>query len=400
MTTPIPHGWYIRDRDSFVTLCAHLRGARRIGLDTEFIGEDRFMPRLELIQIAVGDTCVVVDVPAIGSLDGLGEILADPTIEKIFHAGRQDLELLAAHTGQVPAPFFDTQIAAAMVGYGLQVAYSQLVQKVTGQKLDKAHTFTNWSQRPLTPEQLAYAFEDVQFLFQIHDHLLKRLKSLGRMEWVQEEFARLQAAVGSAPKNPRERYRRIRGWENLKPKQAAVLRELAAWRDEEAQRRNVPRGRVIRDEVLIELARRPPQTVEAMKGIRGLHGSEVDKRGEAILAAIQRGLATPPADWPAVPPVRRQEPDSAGLVDLLQAVLKARALDEHIAPTLLATSADLEELVEAGPNREKLNLPILNGWRRTLAGELLLRVLDGKVSISVDHRSRKLTIASTPRAAS
>lgn len=392
MTTPTPHGWYIRDPHSFAALCAQLRSARRIGLDTEFIGEDRFTPRLELIQIAVGDICAVVDVPALGSLDGLGEILADPTIEKIFHAGRQDLELLAAHTGQVPTPLFDTQIAAALVGYGLQVAYSQLVQKVTGQKLEKAYTFTNWSQRPLTPEQLAYAFEDVQFLFPIHDHLLKRLKALSRLEWAHEEFARLALTLGTTVRDPRERYRRIRGWDSLKPKQAAVLRELAAWRDEEAQRRNVPRGRVIRDEVLLELARRPPQTVEAMKGVRGLHGSQVDKRGEAIFAAIQRGLATPPSEWPVVATPRRPEPESAGMVDLLQAVLKARATEEHIAPTLLATSSDLQELVEARHDRAKLNLPILNGWRRKLAGDLLLQVLDGQVTVSVDCRSGKLKI--------
>ncbi len=393
VTTPVPHGWYIRDRDSFATLCDQMRSTHRVGLDTEFIGEDRFTPRLELLQVAVGDTCAVVDVPALGTLDGLGEILANPKIEKIFHAGRQDLELLAGHTGQIPTPFFDTQMAASMVGYGMQVAYSQLVQKVSGQKLEKAHTFTNWSQRPLTPDQLAYAFEDVQYLFAIHDHLLKRLHSLGRMEWVGEEFDRLRTVLGTTARDPRERYQRIRGWDNLKPKQAAVLRELAAWRDEEAQRRNVPRGRIIRDEVLVELARRPPPTVEAMRGVRGLHGNEVDKRGDAILAVIQRGLAVPPSEWPAVATPKRPEPESAGLVDLLQAVLKARANEEHIAPTLLATSSDLQALVEAKHQREKLDLPILSGWRRKLAGELLLQVLEGKVSVSVDHKKGTVKVA-------
>jgi len=390
LATPIPPGLYIRDRDSFTTLCDHLRRVDRIGLDTEFIGEDSFTPKLELLQIVADGTCAVVDVPTLGTLDGFADILANPRIEKIFHAGRQDLELLAAYTGQMPTPFFDTQVAAAMVGYGVQVAYSQLVQKITGQKLEKAHTFTNWSQRPLTPDQLAYAFEDVEFLFAIHDHLLTRLQSLGRMEWVQEEFARLQTTLGTTARDPRERYQRIRGWDNLRPKNAAILRELAAWRDEEAQRRNVPRGRVIRDEVLIELARRPPPTVEAMKGVRGLHGNEVDKRGEAILAAIQRGLAIPSSEWPEVAPPKRPESESAGQVDLLQAVLKARATEEHMAPTLLATSSDLQALVEAKHDREKLDLPILSGWRRKLAGELLLQVLAGKISVSVDHKSGAL----------
>jgi ribonuclease D len=392
LTTPIPHRLHIRDRDGFTALCDQLRRADRIGLDTEFIGEDRFTPKLELLQIVAADTYAVVDVPALGTLDGFADILANPRIEKVLHAGRQDLELLTASTGRMPMPFFDTQIAAAMVGYGVQVAYSQLVQKVTGKKLEKAHTFTNWSQRPLTPEQLAYAFEDVEFLFPIHDHLLKRLHSLGRMDWAQEEFARLQTTLGTTARDPRERYQRIRGWDNLRPKNAAILRELAAWRDEEAQRRNVPRGRVIRDEVLVELARRPPQTVEAMKGVRGLHGGEVEKRGEAILAAIQRGLTVPPSEWPEVVPSKRPEPESAGQVDLLQAVLKARATEEQIAPTLLATSSDLQELVEAKQDRDKLDLPILSGWRRKLAGELLLQVLAGKISVSVDHKSGKLAV--------
>ena len=393
MTKHSPPHPYITDHGQFQDLCRQLQQADRIALDTEFIGEDRFTPRLEIIQIAAGDLCAVVDVPALGTLDGFAQILGDQNIEKVLHAGRQDLDLLAAHTGQVPTPFFDTQVAASMVGYGPQVAYSQLVQKVTGQKLEKAHTFTNWSQRPLLPEQISYAIEDVLFLFPIHDHLHKRLASLGRLEWVQEEFARLHATVGAHAHDPRERYQRIRGWENLKPQSAAVLRELAAWRDEEAQRRNVPRGRVIRDEVLIELARRPPHTVEAMKGVRGLHGNEVEKRGEAILASIQRGLAIPSSEWPEVAPSKRPEPESAGQVDLLQAVLKARATEEHMAPTLLATSSDLQALVEAKHNREKLDLPILSGWRRKLAGELLLQVLAGKVSVSVDHRSGKLKVS-------
>jgi ribonuclease D len=396
MTAHATRNRYIRDRADFAVLCEHLRNATRIALDTEFIGEDRFTPKLEILQIALDDQCAVIDVPALGGLDGLADVLADPKIEKVLHAGRQDLELLAAHTGQMPAPFFDTQIAAAMVGYGMQISYSQLVQKVTGHKLEKAHTFTNWSQRPLTPDQLAYAYEDVAHLFAIHDHLFKKLKSLGRTEWVQEEFVRLQTLVGTATRDPRERYQRIRGWESLKPQSAAVLRELAAWRDEEAQRRNVPRGRVIRDEVLVELARRPPHTVEAMKGVRGLHGNEVDKRGEAILAAIQKGLATPPSEWPKVASPKRPEPEATGLVELLQAVLKARANDEHIAPTLMATSSDLQELVDAKGDRSTLDLPILSGWRRKLVGELLLQVLDGKVTVSVESRSGRLKISPHP----
>ncbi len=182
---------YITDRQGLRSFVARLRDYERIALDTEFVGEDSFVPRLELIQVAAGDLSAAIDFPAVGTLDDFGSLLADPAIEKVVHAGRQDLELFYAHTGHVPTPIFDTQVAAAMVGYGTQVAYAQLVQRVVGVKLTKAHTFTNWSQRPLTKEQVAYALDDVHYLLSIHTHLQERLKALGRTAWVEEEFLRL-----------------------------------------------------------------------------------------------------------------------------------------------------------------------------------------------------------------
>src|SRR4029078_6093456 len=182
-------------------------------------------------------------------------------VEKIVHAGRQDLDLFALHAGQIPKPFFDTQIAAAMLGFGPQIAYAKLVQRVHGNKIAKTHTFTNWSARPLSTDQIAYAAEDVQFLLPLHTHLQKRLHALGRTEWVREEFSRLESAVTRKRKDPLERYQGIRGWDSLKPKHAAILRDLAAWRETEARRRNVPRGRVMRDEVLLPLAEASPPAV-------------------------------------------------------------------------------------------------------------------------------------------
>ena len=183
---------YISDPGSLRSLCQRLRDSARIALDTEFVGEESFVPRLELIQVAAGDLCAVIDFPAVGSLDGLSELLHDTRIEKVVHAGRQDLELFYAYTGHVPTPIFDTQLAAAMVGYGTQVAYAQLVQRVLGTKLAKSHTLTNWSQRPLTPDQITYALEDVQYLLPVYEHLCQRLQSLGRLDWVKEEFTRLE----------------------------------------------------------------------------------------------------------------------------------------------------------------------------------------------------------------
>lgn len=386
---------YISEADSFQRLCRRLRGCQRFALDTEFVGEDSFIPRLELIQVAADDLCAVIDFPAVGSLEGFAELLADPQIEKVLHAGRQDLELFYVHTGQVPASVFDTQVAAAMVGYGTQVAYANLVQRILGAKLEKSHTLSNWGHRPLTREQIHYAMEDVQFLLPLYDHLHKRLQSLGRLAWVGEEFVRLQSKLSVGLQDARLRYQRIRGWDSLKPRAAAVLRELAAWREEEARLRNVPRGRVVRDEVLLELARRAPSTMPQLRATRGLHPSETDRNGEVLLATIRSGLALPDSEWPEIPPTVKPDPDRAGLVDLLQAVLKARALEEEIAPSLLASSADLQVLVDAKRHREHLDLPILRGWRRALAGDTLLEVLDGKTVIRVEPRSRKLRL--TPK---
>ena len=393
--TPNPPMQYVTDQRALEALCLTLRQSPRLALDTEFVGEDTFIPRLELIQVATATTAAVIDFPAVqasGSLDAFWELICDAKIEKIMHAGRQDLDLFATHAGQIPKPFFDTQIAAAMVGYGAQVAYANLVQRLHGTKLEKAHTFTNWSARPLSDDQIAYALEDVEFLLSIHTHLQDRLSTLGRLEWVIEEFARLETAVGEKSREPQERYQRIRGWDTLKPKGAAILRELAAWREAEARRRNVPRGRVMRDEVLLQLARHPPKSMHELRGLRGVHSSEVDRQGEQLLAAITSALALPPSAWPEVPRERKPDPESTGIVELLQAVLKARAAEEGIAPTMLATSSDLQILVEAKQNRTALDVPILRGWRRQLVGDLLLQVLDGAVTITVDRTSGALRI--------
>lgn len=384
---------YIKTTDDLARLCDQLALASRLALDTEFVGEDSFIPRLELIQVATEDYSAIIDFPALQDSSALApfwDIVRNPQVEKVVHAGRQDLDLFATHAGEIPKPFFDTQIAAAMVGYGAQVAYANLVLRVHGKKLAKAHTFTNWSARPLTTDQLAYALEDVEFLLAIHDHLRARLHKLGRLEWADEEFSRLETAVGDTRREPQERYQRIRGWDSLKPKSAAVLRELAAWRESEARRRNVPRGRVMRDEVLLQLARHPPRSLDELRAVRGLHGSEVDRHGEAVLALMQAALALPASSWPDVPKERKVEPESTGMLELLQAVMKAQAAHQEIAPALLATTSDLQALVDARAQGAMPDLPVLRGWRRALLGDLLLQVLSGEVAVRIDPSSGKL----------
>jgi ribonuclease D len=387
---------YISDRSGLEAVCNELGQASRVAFDTEFVGEHTFVPALELIQLATADHAAIIDVPAVGNLEPLAEVLNRPEIEKVVHAGRQDLEILAVRCGQAPRPIFDTQVAAAMVGYGTQIAYGQLVQRIVGRTLSKSHTLTNWSHRPLTPDQLSYAVEDVLFLLPIRDHLYSQLQRLNRLEWAQEEFARMSTRVdGHDPEAP-ERYQRIKGWSSLNPRSAAVLRELVAWREQEAATRNVPRGRVLRDQPLLELARQAPRTTADLKMMRGLSSSEVERSGEAVLAVIRRAVALPPSDWPKIERAARVESEFAGQIDLLQAVLKACAEEAEIAPTLLATAADLQALVasrqerrDRGPN---LKLPILEGWRRRLAGDTLLQVLEGKVLVRIDPKTGKLRL--------
>ena len=391
-TTP-PDQTLLASDEAVDALCDRLIESSVIAIDTEFMGEEHFIPRLELIQVATEGDGAVIDFPAVQGSKAMArfwDIVGDPRIEKVLHAGRQDLELFAHHAGRLPKPFFDTQIAAALVGYGAQTAYANLVQRVQGVKLDKAHTFTNWSQRPLSHEQLVYALDDVTYLLPMHKHLRQKLAVMGRLDWVDEEFSRLENSLGAQARDPLERYQRIRGWESLKPRSAGVLRDLAAWREGEARRRNVPRGRVVRDEVLVQLARQTPRTLDQLRSMRGMYSSEVERNGQALLATMQQALARPESEWPNVPRDRKPDPESTGVLELLQSVLKSKAALENIAPTLIATTGDLQALVERPSTEEGVDIPVLRGWRRTLIGDTLLSVLAGNLEVWIDPQAGKL----------
>ena len=382
---------YIQDEVGLKDLCERLRESDRLALDTEFMGEDTYAPRLEIIQVATDDLIAIVDRRAVPALGGFLELLTDPNILKIVHAGRQDLEIFSVEGGAI-SPVFDTQVAAAMVGYGTQIGYGQLVLQVVGVSLDKTETFTNWAQRPLTAEQLDYAHEDVRYLFALHAHLRDRLKALGRVEWAEEEFQRLQAVSGEEARDPQLRYQRIRGWEGLRPRARGVLRELAVWREHEARKRDRPRGRVLRDDVLLEIARRGPTTLEGLRSLRGLQPSQVDKYGESLVTAIQRGLSIPERELPRAEKRKRVDPESAGLADLLGTALKVRAIEASISPQLLASSAELEVFALERGRGEAEKLPILQGWRRALAGEHLREVMEGKLTVGYDPETGQVKL--------
>src|SRR2546425_1333929 len=316
----------IRDEAGLLALCERLREHDRLAVDTEFMGEDSFHPRLEIIQVASGDMIAIIDYQSVSKLAPFFSLLDDARILKVLHAGRQDLEIFSVLSGSVPTPVFDTQVAAAMVGYGTQIGYAQLVHQVLRVTLEKSETFTNWAQRPLTPEQIAYALEDVRYLLALHDHLVRRLKALGRLEWAEEEFRRVQSLADHEARDPRLRYQRIKGWEGLSPRVRGVLREVAAWREHEAKRRGRPRGPLLRDDVLVGIARRSPTTAEGVGQMRGIQHSHVEKYGEALVGAVKQGLAVREHELPHVEKRKRVDPETAGLGGLLPPAPQGRGV--------------------------------------------------------------------------
>jgi ribonuclease D len=383
---------YIQHEADLKELYHRLRDSDRLAIDTEFMGEDSYSPRLEIVQIATEDVLAILDRRAVATLAHFLDLLTDPRVLKIVHAGRQDLEIFSVEAGATPTPVFDTQVAAAMVGYGSQIGYAQLVRQVLGVSLEKTETFTNWAQRPLTPEQIQYAADDVRYLFALHAHLAERLEALGRTEWAKEEFRRLQAVTGEEARAPHLRYQRIRGWEGLKPRARGVLRELAIWREKEAQKHDRPRGRILRDEILLEIARRAPTTVERLRGLRGVQSSHLERYADALVSAVERGLQVPDRDLPPAEKRPRIDPESAGLADLLGTALKVRAVEASISPQLLASASDLELFALERGRGQAGKLPIMQGWRRELAGEHLLRVLEGNLLVGYDSNTGQVRL--------
>ncbi len=391
--TPTPHNTapFLNTPEALADFCKTLRGARVIALDTEFVGENSYFPRLEILQVAAEKTAAIIDYPAIRELGFLFEVLYDPAVEKVFHAGTQDLEILYHLSGRPLPNVFDTQIASAYVGYGDCISYASLVERATGRRLKKLHTVTDWSRRPLSPSQLAYAAEDVTWLLQVHTHLVERLRKLGRLDWVREECRPLEGIPAKARVDDRERFRRVKDRHRLAPRELAILRELAAWREEASRSRNIPRLRVVADEILVEIARLAPSRVSDLRNIRRLYPRSVERYGEAIIQAVRRGLEVPDPDLPAHEKGRslRIRP---GVPELLNAVLRARAGERHVAPTLIATMRDLEILAHDPRREEARALSLLNGWRREMVGNELVDILEGRATVRVDGRGGRLRV--------
>ncbi len=360
--------------------CSRMAGHRFVTVDTEFLRESTYYPLLCVAQIASPDEAAVIDALAPGiDLAPFYALMADEKIMKVFHAARQDIEIVWHAAELVPHPIFDTQVAAMVLGYGDSISYDQLVQRITGDTLDKSHRFTDWTRRPLTEAQLAYAASDVTHLRQVYVALIEDLKRRGRVDWVAEEMSVL-TSPDTYRMEPDNAWRRLKT-RVRKPKELAVLIEVAAWREREAQERDVPRARVLKDEAIGDIAVQAPTTLEKLRHLRSLpKGFERSRWGEAIVAAVTRGLERDPKTLPLQ---SRSQPatNGAAVVELLKVLLRMISEQHHVAAKVLATVDDLERIATS----DRADVPALKGWRRELFGEKALALKHGRLALAIDH---------------
>lgn len=372
--------------EDLARFCASLAAVPYVTVDTEFMRETTYWPKVCLIQIAGPEEARVVDPLAEGlSLEPLFDLLRNRQVLKVFHAARQDLEIFTKLMGEVPAPLFDSQVAAMVCGFGDQVSYEQLASKLAGAQIDKSSRFTDWARRPLTEKQIRYALSDVTHLRKIYDKLSTRLQKTGRSDWLSEEMAVLaDPATYELP--PENMWRRLKP-RTGKPEYLAVLQAAAAWREIEARSRDIPRQRIIRDETLMEIAAHPPKVPEDLERMRGLSkGFAEGKMGAGLLAAIAAKLSSPRETWPVLEREAELPRGIGPLVELLKVLLKMKCDDHDVAQKLIASSADLEKIAAD----DNADVPALHGWRREVFGADALRLKCGELALAAEGTRIKI----------
>ncbi len=369
---------YLHDIAELRSLVDRARAYGRIAIDTEFMREKTYWARLCLIQLAVADECAILDPLQLSDMGPLLEVLSDESVLKVVHAGSQDLEIFYRLAGRAASPVFDTQIAATLAGFPSQVGYARLVKDLFDVDIDKSDTFTDWARRPLTPAQIEYALNDVRYLDAAYLELAARLERDGRSAWLAGDLEAL-SDPGQYEIRPDEQYRRIKRAASLSRRQLGVLQQVTGWREREAMRRDLPRRWVMSDETLTEVARRRPKDAAALADIRGFNLRSAGGDAASLLEAVQRGVAIPDAELPRIERRPRAVADIEGVVELMGALLRVRASEHGIAVPLLATRAELERLASG----ERDGSPLLSGWRRAIVGDDLVRLVDGRLALSV-----------------
>ncbi|MDE2006749.1 MAG: ribonuclease D [Rhodospirillales bacterium] len=376
----------IETTEALAALCERLRAERFVTVDTEFMRERTYWPELCVVQLAGAEEVAVIDATAEGiDLAPLGALLADSNVLKVFHACRQDIEIFLLRFGAVPTPLFDTQVAAMVAGLGDQVGYDTLVQTLAGGQIDKAHRFSDWAARPLSPAQLAYAAADVTWLRPSYEALRARLEREGRLDWVAEEMAAL-ADPATYRTDPEE------AWQRLRPRSTnrrylGMVRALAAWRERETQRINIPRQRLLKDDTLLEIAATAPETPEALARARGVtRGFAEGRTGAALLEAVAAARDEPEESLPEAQGRQETARPSPALVALLKVLLAASCERHHVAPKLVAVSDDIDRLAVG----HDADVPALHGWRREVFGADALALREGRIALGVAGKQVRL----------
>ena len=373
----IDHPLLITDEPALLAAIEKMAAADFLALDTEFVRESTYFPKLCLVQVATVDQIWILDPLALPNLHIFWRFLLDYDKPLVLHSAEQDLELIFQSCGKLPRNLFDTQMAAALLGLGEQIGYAALVQKLCGVELDKTHSRTDWTQRPLSDEQIHYAADDVRYLREIYPKLRTMLAEQGREDWLAEDFRALSDPTRFITADD-EQWKRVKHHQQLKGKQLAILQDLAAWREATARKQNLPRRWILPDELLVDLARIAPTSRGQLDRLRGWPKNAQNRYGDVLLELIQKSAQRPRSDWPVLRIPSRASQDEETILALLQAVIKHCAATQNIAVNTLANSSELLALL-----RGQQDLAILHGWRRRIAGETLLSVLDGRTALTV-----------------
>ncbi|MBC2889587.1 ribonuclease D [Gordonibacter massiliensis (ex Traore et al. 2017)] len=370
---------YIATQENLAAFVERARTSSVLAIDTEFLREKTYYARLCLLQMATDDEVVIVDPFEIDDLSVLEPLLTDEGIVKLFHAAGQDLEIILREVGVLPRPVFDTQIAAALLGHTQQIGYAALVHAECGVSLKKIDSFTDWSRRPLSASQRDYAADDVVYLPRLYESMRASLEEKGRLHWLDHDFAELSDPARFET-NERERFRRLKRVSQLSRRQLSAAREVAAWRELEAQRRDIPRKWVITDEQVVEACKREARSIDELFMVRGLSDRLSTKDARAVVSLISSALDAPPDTWPELDRCSKSEPNVDAQLDLMSALVRLRAKENGIAFPTLASHDDLARVARG--YREGVDL--LRGWRRAIVGEELLELLEGRLALSLD----------------
>lgn len=376
---------YIDTQENLVAFVERSRNSSVLAIDTEFLREKTYYARLCLLQLATDDEVVIVDPFAVEDLRVLTPLLQDENTVKLFHAAGQDLEIILRAVGVLPSPVFDTQIAAALLGHTQQIGYASLVQAECGVSLKKIDSFTDWSRRPLSASQRDYAADDVVYLPRIYASMRSALEEKGRLGWLENDFNELIDPKRYAL-NERERYRRLKRVSQLSRRQLSAAREVASWRELEAQRRDIPRKWVITDEQVVEACKREARTIDELFMVRGMSDRLSTKDARVVVSLISSALDAPPDTWPEYEKFSKSEPNVDAELDLMNSLVRVRAKENDIAFPTLASHDDLARVARG----YRKDIDLLKGWRLAIVGEELLALLEGKIALSIHHGELKV----------